>query len=185
MCQRTWPPLLTNMTSLKSVPIQFCRCKTFIEGKNYREDGNPEVASSQDWPPLQNTIQFWEEHYFITTRKVYIQTPSIHCYFWESTSWYVPNDKGLYRKIQRWRKAKLMLCHFKLFPTSREISPQVLSSPPMQNDTAQYLTLPVPTLSRISNNWPKVYFCLQMVRRFADPNQNFSLTDTAPNIKEP
>ena len=24
-----------------------------------------------------------------------------------------------------------------------------------------------------------------MVRRFAGPNQNFSLTDTAPNIKEP
>ena len=121
MCQRSWPPLLTNMTSLKSVPIQFCRCETLIEGKIYKEDGNPEVASSQDWPPLQNTIQFWEEHYFITTRKLYIQTPSIHCYFGESISCYIPNDKGLYRKIQQWRKAKLMLCHFKLFTASREI----------------------------------------------------------------
>ena len=64
-------PLLTNMTSLKSVPIQFCRCETFIEGKIYKEDGNPELASSQDWPPLQNTIQFWEEHYFINPEIIY------------------------------------------------------------------------------------------------------------------
>ena len=95
-------PLLTNMTSLKSVPIQFCRCETFIEEKLTKRMETPEVASSQDWPPLQNIIQFWEEHYLITTRKLYMQTPSIHCYFWESISWYIPNDNGLYRKIQQY-----------------------------------------------------------------------------------
>ena len=144
------------------------------------------MASSQDWPPLQNNIQFWEEHYLITTRKLYIQAPSIHCYFWESISWYIPNGKGLYRKIQQCNEGRQNSCFAILsyFKHLEKLSHRVLWSKWHGIISGITSTNPEEDFEQLT----KSLLFLQMVRRFADPNQNSSSIDTITdwhNIKEP
>ena len=107
----------------KVFPFSFAAVKHLLKEKFTKR------METLKWPLLRIDLPCkipfsFGKNIILSTRKLYIQMPSIHCYFWESISWYISNDKGLYRKIQQWRKAKLMLCHFKLFPAFREISPQ-------------------------------------------------------------